>query len=319
MFTNPWNRAEVGLGGVRTAPRMVRRLRLLAIASVILAGQVAALSLWLTAPLTPSPTTNAVAPASRPVSTPPVAKHAEPAWPDERLDGEPAKRRLLALLQSAERKLTSVDGYTAVFRKRERLKGSLGPEQTLTLKVRHEPFSIYMKFLAPKEGKEVVYVEGRNDGKLIAHNGDWTRRLIPRLTVKPTDALALADSRHPITEAGLLNLVRKLVGFRKLDLNDLEAVTILDRIRDAEGREWLRSLHTHPIQHPERPFAKVEVLYDPKTLLPRKITGYDWPVPGDNGELKLSESYTYDEVDLDAQVDDSDFDPANPEYAFTRY
>ena len=53
------------------------------------------------------------------------------------------------------------------------------------MKVRNRPFAIYLKFLAPKAGKEVVYAEGHHDNKVIAHNGDWTRKLVPRLAVAP--------------------------------------------------------------------------------------------------------------------------------------
>ena len=117
------------------------------------------------------------------------------------------------------------------------------------------------------------------------------------LSVAPTDPIALADCRHPITEAGLANLTDKLVHFRRLDLTDPEAVTILDRTTDADGRTWLRSVHTHPHWKPERPFAHVEVLYDPETLLPRSITSYDWPRPGQADGPLLAEHYAYDDLD----------------------
>jgi hypothetical protein len=164
-----------------------------------------------------------------------------------------------------------------------------------------------------------LFAEGRHGNKVIAHNGDWTRRLIPRLAVAPTDPLALANNRHPVTEAGLVNLTRKLVGFRKIDLTDPEAVTILDRCVDAEGRSWLRSTHVHPTYHPERPFARVVVLYDPSTRLPLRITSFDWPKPGYEGDLELAEQYDYSDLKLGAPLTELDFDPANPVYAFTRF
>ena len=72
---------------------------------------------------------------------------------------------------------------------------SSAPEQTLAMKVRNRPFAIYLKFLAPKAGKEVVYAEGHHDNKVIAHNGDWTRKLVPRLAVAPDSAAR--PGRHP--------------------------------------------------------------------------------------------------------------------------
>jgi hypothetical protein len=241
------------------------------------------------------------------------------AWPEGRLDGPPAKALLLDVLLVAADRLNQVDCYTATFHKQERIKRTLGPEQVMAMKVRQQPFAIYFKFLKPQAGKEVVFAEGHHDNKVIAHSVGFSRLLVPRLAVAPDSPIALADSRHAVTEAGLAKLTAKLIGFRRLDLNDPEAETILDRTRDADGREWLRSVHTHPHQNPDRPFARVEVCYDPKTFFPLDIRSYDWPLPGQSDELLLAEHYRYEDLALDAALTALDFDPTNPAYAFHRY
>jgi hypothetical protein len=300
-----------------TLPARLRaKTWILALAPVAL---VALACWWLTEPLGPPPV--AAAPAAQPGSTAPtpVEQTALAAWPVASLDGEPAKKHLLKFLLEARARLERVEGYTATFHKQERIKGRLGTEQKMAMKVRNRPFAVYFKFLAPKAGKEVVFAEGRHGGKVIAHNGDWTRRLVPRLAVAPTDRLALAESRHPITEAGLVRLTDKLIGFRRMDLQDDDAGTILDRTTTPDGREWLRSIHTHSIRSEERPFARVEILYDPVTGLPVRISSYDWPKPGHVGALDLAERYAYHDLRLDVPLTDLDFDPANPAYAFSRY
>jgi hypothetical protein len=240
-------------------------------------------------------------------------------WPAGRIEGAEAKRRLLDILVVAADRLSQVEDYTAVFHKQERIKGELGPETTLDMKVRHRPFAVYLKFIEPQKGREVVYAEGHHDNKVIAHGVGLTRLLVPRLAVPPDHPLALADARHPVTEAGLANLTAKLLRFRRMDLDDPEADTVLDRVADTQGRTRYRSVHTHPKYHPERPFARVEVLYDPETFFPVDIRSYDWPSPGQAGELQLAEHYAYDTIKLDAELTALDFDPANPEYAFHRY
>ena len=168
------------------------------------------------------------------------------------------------------------------------------------MKVRQRPFAVYFKFLAPKPGKEVLYAEGHHDDKVIAHSGGLAGRLVPRLALQPDHPLALAETRHPVTEAGLAKLTAKLIGFRRLDLEDPEAVTTLDRTTGPDGRLRYRSVHTHPAQNPDRPFARVVVLYDPVTRLPIQITSYDWPAPDHQGELLLAEDYSYEDLDLGA-------------------
>lgn len=242
-----------------------------------------------------------------------------PEWPEIRLEGDPAKRLLLDTLSTVQERLARVTGYTATFRKRERKHGVLGPEHVLTMKIRHQPFAVYFKYRTPNAGKEAVYAEGHHDNKVIAHSGGLARLLVPRLAVAPDHPLAMADSRHAITEAGLANLTAKLIGFRRMDLDDPEASTVLDRTVDAQGRAWLRSLHEHSHYDSRRPFARVQVLYDPESRLPLQIRNEDWPLPGHEGDLLLAEQYIYEDLDFDAVLTSLDFDPANPAYAFHRY
>jgi hypothetical protein len=247
------------------------------------------------------------------------AKTSRIDWPETELDGDPAKTLLLETLLAARERLEASAGYTATMRRQERIDGVLGTEQTLAMKVRHHPFALYLRFLEPDAGKEVVYAEGRYDNHVMAHPGGFARAFVPRLKVPPDSALAMAGNRHSVTEAGLLNLTNKLIWFRRLDLKDAEAETLLDRVTDADGHEWLRSVHTHPHKTPDRPFMYIEVLYDPETKIPMQISSYDWPEPGDDGERKLAERYEYDDLDLDAPLTDLDFDPANPDYQFKRF
>ena len=221
-----------------------------------------------------------------------LRRHAAvPDWPEGRLEGTAAKQLLLDTMLAVQERLKNVAGYTATFRKQERIGGVLGPEQTMAMKIRHHPFAVYFKYLSPYRGKGGGLRRGaprQQDHRPLGRRGAVPRAPPGR---PPDHPLALADTRHAITEAGLANLTDKLVGFRRMDLDDPDAVTILDRTTDAEGRPWLRSVHTHPHFDHRRPFARVEVLYDPETRLPLQIENYDWPEPGHQGELLLAERY----------------------------
>ncbi len=301
-------------------PEQPRRRRIWWLVLGLIPLSLGALSWWLTAPLEDRITDLPSQQADSDILPPPESPSRKlPVWPSSTSQGDPAKKLLLESAEITTAAISRIENYTAKFRKQERLSGRLGPENTLQMKVRNRPFAIYLKFLAPKAGKEVVYAEGHHENKVIAHNGDWTRKLIPRLAVAPDSAVALADSRHPVTEAGLVHLANKLLDFRRKDIGDPHASTILDRITDSEGRPWLRSIHTHSINDGSRPFARVEIHYDPQTQFPLRIFSYDWPAPGETGDLLLAERYVYDDLNLDAHLTAEDFDPANPDYAFMRY
>ncbi len=226
-------------------PSTLRRNRWLWLFGVIsIPAILLGLSWYFTAPLSDHPAIPLVDQGVR-TDSPKVAPEPPIVWPDTLVEGDEAKKILLESMKRTVDRLAKVEAYTSTFRRQERVAGVLGPEIVSSLKIRNHPFAIYIKYLTPKAGKEVVYAEGHHDNKVIAHNGDWTRRIIPRLAVDPDSALALADSRHPVTDAGLWNLCRKLLRFREMDIGDSDATSTLDRTTALDGRPLLRSIHAH--------------------------------------------------------------------------
>jgi hypothetical protein len=299
----------------------------------LLGGLLCGVSYWLTAPLekTGEGTT---APALEPITTTPPSSEStgsaagvtparqrnteSPAWPESRLEGWPAKELLLKMMQAVDRSFRMVHSYTMTFRKQERINGKLLPEQTYFIKVRQDPFAIYMRCIQPVAGRELIYAEGHYDNHVIGHPVGMARFLVPRLKVPPDHPIIMAESRHPMNQAGLGNLIRKLLGFRQMDMEEPEEVTILDRTTDSDGKQWLRSTHIHPRFRPGRPLAQSEILYDPARRLPLRFQGFDWPSDG-GSEKPLGERYSYDDLDLEAVLSAKDFDPANAEYEFHRF
>ena len=77
--------------------------------------------------------------------------------------------------------------------------------QNPVVKVRHRPFSVYVKFLGPAElkGREAIYIEGANDGNLMAH-GTGIERVVGTLNLEPDSPLAMKGQRYPLTKIGVL-------------------------------------------------------------------------------------------------------------------
>ncbi|HVT30638.1 MAG TPA: DUF1571 domain-containing protein, partial [Lacipirellulaceae bacterium] len=92
--------------------------------------------------------------------------------------GEHPLAPLLRALKISEAEIDrNIHDYSCTFAKRERVDGELGDYQIILLKVMQQPFSVYMRFQQPYSGREVVYVAGQNDGKLIALDAGITRYL----------------------------------------------------------------------------------------------------------------------------------------------
>ncbi len=79
--------------------------------------------------------------------------------------------------------------YEATFDKREIIGRSV-VNQKMKIKIRHEPFSVYLYFQEPSAGREVLYVEGKNNGKLIAHESGLLS-LAGSMELAPTDPLVM--------------------------------------------------------------------------------------------------------------------------------
>lgn len=97
--------------------------------------------------------------------------------------------------------------YTSLYLKEERAISN-GELQTIRLAFR-KPLDVRLEWLNEK-GKvdqTAVYRQGFNDNKVLARQSSLLGALAGTMKLKPDDQLALEDSRHPITEAGLGGLI----------------------------------------------------------------------------------------------------------------
>src|SRR5690606_29722795 len=98
----------------------------------------------------------------------------------------------------------ALNDYEAVFSKKELVGRQIIPN-TMTIKFRSKPFSVYLRFHKPHEGREVLFVEGRNGGKLFAHE-TGIRGLVGTVSLLPTAPEAMSEGRYPITMFGMQKL-----------------------------------------------------------------------------------------------------------------
>lgn len=226
--------------------------------------------------------------------------------------------RALDLARESLAALQAVDGYTAKLVKRERIGSSLAEPQELHLKLRHEPFSVYLKFLSPSSvsGREVIYVASENDGKLLVHLPGLLSSQLGTMALDPRGFLAMQGERHSIEEIGLANLTRQLIERGEHD----RGLSPNMEVRFFEGAkvgdiETLRIEVSHPEYHKDLEGSKAVIYFDTERKIPLRYEGYGWPAkPGD--ELPLMEEYTYLDVQLNPPLDGIDFRTDNPEYRY---
>ncbi len=235
-------------------------------------------------------------------------------------------------IELAEQGLKRIDSeirdYTATLVKRERIGDKVGEQQFIFTKIRHEqrrggkvivPFSVYLKFLKPKElkGREVIYVRGWNDNKLMAHEppGSATYFLVGRISLKPDGFLAMRGNRYPVTEIGIRNLVVRLLEVARQDRRYGECEVDFYKRAKINGRSCTKIEVRHPVRRKYFRFNVARIYIDDELQIPVRYEAYEWPEkPG--GSPRLQEEYTYLNVKLNVGLTDRDFDPDNPRYKF---
>jgi hypothetical protein len=241
----------------------------------------------------------------------------EPVTSTRSIEGSPIARAL-EMIAECQLRYRAVTDYTCTFYKRERVDGRLTGLHVMTMKVRRDPRSIYVKFQQPSSGREAIYVAGRHGGKLLAHDVGLNKLLAGTLLLDPTSARAMEDNRHPITHAGIGPLLDTLSSRWALELDPEEAkVTFRD---DAlVGQQQCTMVEVaHPHRRHHFLHHKVRVYIGKDVRLPIRFEAYDWP-KNHEAAAELTEEYTYLKLRLNVGLSDIDFDTANPDYSFGRF
>ncbi len=228
----------------------------------------------------------------------------------------------LKMLEIGGLKLERVSDYTATFAKQERVDGTLTDRQVMQIKMRHAPFSVYMKWLVGNKGRQVLYVDGQNEGKMLVQLGGWKSRF-PALKLDPNGKIALKESRYPITKAGLLELVRTAIDYRRHDLKNFKDV----RCHVVEDQEFdKRNCYAFVIEYvspkASETYRKCVTYIDKELSVPILVKNFAWPdESAAEGEKSLDEStlveyYSFSDIKLELKMANSEFDRKNKIYKF---
>ncbi|MEO2014325.1 MAG: DUF1571 domain-containing protein [Fuerstiella sp.] len=215
--------------------------------------------------------------------------------------------------ESCLKKIEAIPSYEAAFFKHE-VVGTSVIKQKIKIKVRHKPFSVYLYFENPHEGREVLYVEGQNNGNLLAHEAGLLS-IVGTMELVPTDSTAMSENRYPITMAGIGNLVDAVIEQWKEELKFGESD--VKYYKDAQlGKMTCRVIEcSHPQPRRQFRFQKTRLWIDDATGFPVRVQQYGFPkVPGT--KAPIVEDYTFSDIRTNVRLTDADFDRTNAKYAF---
>lgn len=231
-----------------------------------------------------------------------LAKTASPAS----LDTAAIKNRPFVVMSMMENAYQKVNDYTAVFHKREMRDGKLTPEEKIFIKYK-KPFKLYMKWLnGPHEGREAIYVKGRNNNEMVGHECgvlglfDWN--------LDPKCETAMKEQRHPLTDMGVGRLVEIISGDAKMAAAAKQLKLVYLGEDNVYGRKvWHIRMDLPPDKGYYSPRSDGWV--DEETRLPMKVMLYS-----QKGEFE--ESIGYSDIKLNPGLSDAEFDKDYKDYNY---
>jgi hypothetical protein len=248
-------------------------------------------------------------PAAAPVAAMPVAAIAP--FDLTQKSGEhplaPTVRVLTDVLANIDQ---NVRDYTCTLVKQESLDGAQGEQQHIMMKCRNQPFSVYLKFLKPYTGREVLFVDGINNNEMTVLEAGWKRNL-GKMNLDPNGMVAMRGQRHPITEVGLRNLTAKLLAGKTAEMQFGECTVTSNPNTKIDNRSTTMIQIEHPTPRKQFPTHITRIFLDNQMRVPICYDAYLWPeAPGKSPPLDAR--YIYSNLKLNAGLAAQDFDANNP-------
>ena len=293
---------------------------------VVSGTMVLALSVWACAADPPksdptdkgkTPPQTAVKEASPATSATPVTSATtadQEAFPKPPIDEAHPLYLLLQEAYKARESLKLVKDYEAEFVKRE-LIGRRVQKTTMKLKLRVEPFGVYLKFIDANAGREVIYNEGRLNNQMQIHEAG-IKALAGTVLRTPNSPDVMAENRYPANMVGLKNMLDKVIKQWEEEGKFGEVKT--QKYPEAKlptGETCVAYESLHPTPRNQFKFHITRLWIDSKTGLAVRVEQLGFPQKGDK-EPPVIEEYTYGSLKTNVKLTDYDFDVKNKAYKY---
>jgi hypothetical protein len=226
---------------------------------------------------------------------------------------------ILEMARTSRDAVASVRDYEAIFDKQEMVGRTLYSGR-MVIKLRHDPFSVYLRFIDQNNGREVMYAGPRYQYKMMAHEAPGTlSSMVGTISLEPNSARAMAEGRHPITQIGMVKMMDALIQQWEMEAknNDPQDPKVfyypnakLDGQIECEA-----AITRH--ETPQRPFRFYEtrIFFEKKSHFPIRLEQYAAPDRA-HPEKYLVEKYIYTNIRTNVGLTDNDFDTRNRNYHF---
>jgi Protein of unknown function (DUF1571) len=209
------------------------------------------------------------------------------------------------LMEARNNYTKGVRNYTCTLIKRERVRGVLQDQNIILFTSKVEPFSVYMKWLAPHKfaGQEVAYVKDRNRDMMRVKAKGIVGLGAGFVNIDPQDRRVMEHSRHTIREAGLGHMIEENLKNMQI-ARGINKTTVQTAEYTFDKRPCLR-IETINREQNQQLYCYRSVLYlEKESKLPMRLENYLWPSPGAQaGELLEEFSYADLRFNIDLRDD----------------
>ena len=216
--------------------------------------------------------------------------------------------RPIAMLQEAKRNYGAVKDYTCTLVSQERVHGQLGEENYIQLKLKTQPFSVYMRWMGPKSlvGQEAAFVLGKNDNKMRVKSNALLVKAVGFVSIDVNDPRVLKHSRHTILETGIGNMIdQSIVQWEKE--RPLGKTKVDIREYNYAKRDCYRIELTRTEQNPVFTAFRTVTFLEKVSKLPIRVENYDWPRQGGPVGGDLLEMFSYVNLQFNTDLKDAEF------------
>ncbi len=197
-----------------------------------------------------------------------------------------SEQRFLSRLSEAEISFNAIQGYDALFVKKEKEDGKMGESEQIVFRY-EKPFKVFMKWInTDKKGLQVVYARGFHDNKLAIHKPGLLLGLAPIVFLaQDSPWIRKGSASYQIEDVGIGTFLNDIAKAARLSASQ-DSLRVIWHSEDKAEVLFLNS------KDDEVYFAyRVELEFDASTELPVSMKLYDW----DN---QLTGEYAYQNIAL---------------------
>lgn len=217
---------------------------------------------------------------------------------------------VLKLAAKSLEQLEKVSDYEAVVIKKELIGKSLLTSQ-MHIKLREEPKDVYLKFIDPHAGRQVLFSPNKRNGMMLVRE-TGIASIVGALEIDPNGDRVKAENRYTIHKIGLRNMLTILMDRWLLEtkLSNVKAEFFPSAKIGEQSVKVVKI--TYPQPSKDVRYQSTQLYIDNTTELPARLQNWEFGKP----EPVLVEDYYYSNLKTNVGLKDIDFDPANPKYGF---